>query len=562
MHRVFEDPAPAAARLGLDSVRDALVLVSIAEDQVPRLVFANAAAQVLLEGSLDDASLAGEILAASKRSKDAAQTLTVQAHGWRQQVPCSVLEVPGHGRGRMLLAVFDHEDSSGCADALVKVRGMVHVCRLASSGGSIGSLLAAYLDAAVTVTAAEEAMLERIEGDVLICRASSSEARNRLGVRLAVSESLSGRAYRQREPLIIEDAAEDLRVRSCDVAAYGRFRSAVLVRVESAGRCYGVLAIRARQARAFRGVHAELLQFLAGFIATTVDDSRSSVTHDRQRLLIDALPALVSYIGTDKRYRDVNDAYLDWFGLRREEVVGQRVRDVLGEAAFALVEPHMDAALAGRTVSFETEVPYLRGRPRPVQADYIPHQLIDGEVRGFYVLVQDISDRRRAEIDYLTDLYNRRAFDARLDAACRDAAEHQRPLSLLLLDVDHFKRINDNHGHAGGDEVLRQMARQLKRTLSEEHAICRWGGEEFAVLCAGTDLRAARHTAETLRAGMAAATFDGIGPVTVSIGVGTLAAGERAGDFVMRVDRALFRAKDAGRDRVEFSEGPRPAPAR
>lgn len=61
---------------------------------------------------------------------------------------------------------------------------------------------------------------------------------------------------------------------------------------------------------------------------------------------------------------------------------------------------------------------------------------------------------------------------------------------------------------------------------------------------------------------MAAATFDGIGPVTVSIGVGTLAAGERAGDFVMRVDRALFRAKDAGRDRVEFSEGPRPAPAR
>jgi PAS domain S-box-containing protein len=117
----------------------------------------------------------------------------------------------------------------------------------------------------------------------------------------------------------------------------------------------------------------------------------------RTRLLTDALPALISYIDAELRYRFVNHAYSEWFGHDREEVVGRSVRDVLGPDAFALVEPDLRRALAGERVSYEKTLPYKDGPPRYVEAHYIPHVGEDGAVRGIYVMVHDLTGRRQVE---------------------------------------------------------------------------------------------------------------------------------------------------------------------
>ncbi|BAQ47166.1 MULTISPECIES: sensor domain-containing diguanylate cyclase [Methylobacterium] len=157
--------------------------------------------------------------------------------------------------------------------------------------------------------------------------------------------------------------------------------------------------------------------------------------------------------------------------------------------------------------------------------------------------------------DGLTGLPNRRRFDGALDAAWREAARSGRPLSLLIVDADHFKRINDRHGHAVGDEVLRGLARCLSAAIHRPHdLVCRIGGEEFALLLPDTDEEGAARVAERLRAGVATLAVEqaGIpaGAVTVSVGLAPSACADTPADLYRAADAALYEAKAAGRDRV------------
>jgi PAS domain S-box-containing protein len=115
------------------------------------------------------------------------------------------------------------------------------------------------------------------------------------------------------------------------------------------------------------------------------------------RLITDAVPALIAYVDAAGRYHLNNRAYETWFGLSREEIHGRHMREVLGEAAWETIRPHVEAALSGREVTYEAETPYKTGGTRWVDATYIPDRGEDGQVRGFVVLVNDITDRKRAE---------------------------------------------------------------------------------------------------------------------------------------------------------------------
>ena len=122
----------------------------------------------------------------------------------------------------------------------------------------------------------------------------------------------------------------------------------------------------------------------------------ASASAAQLRLIADSLPALVAYIDTEFRYRFNNRAYQQWFGMRPAEVIGRHVRDVLGDAAYEVVKPRMELALSGQKTSFETEVTYRDAGRRFVSAHYIPDRDVDGTVQGFFVLVHDITDSRRA----------------------------------------------------------------------------------------------------------------------------------------------------------------------
>jgi diguanylate cyclase (GGDEF)-like protein len=161
--------------------------------------------------------------------------------------------------------------------------------------------------------------------------------------------------------------------------------------------------------------------------------------------------------------------------------------------------------------------------------------------------------------DVMTGLSNRRAFDEALATAFARMRRLDEPVVLLTLDVDHFKRVNDTHGHAGGDAVLRAVAQTVASTIREVDKAFRVGGEEFAVLLAGTDVAGAMVVAERLRVAIAAAPVevdDGQRvTVTASIGV-ALADGTKPSDALLRAaDLALYAAKNGGRNRVVAASG-------
>jgi two-component system cell cycle response regulator len=151
--------------------------------------------------------------------------------------------------------------------------------------------------------------------------------------------------------------------------------------------------------------------------------------------------------------------------------------------------------------------------------------------------------------DELTSLYNRRFLGRQLSALIRSATRHRRAMSLVLVDVDRFKAVNDEYGHERGDVVLERIARRLSHVLREEDFAGRWGGEEFLILLPDVDEVGAHATAERLRESVAGRPVAGLA-VTVSAGTATWQHGESADDLLRRADAALYEAKRAGRDRV------------
>ena len=162
--------------------------------------------------------------------------------------------------------------------------------------------------------------------------------------------------------------------------------------------------------------------------------------------------------------------------------------------------------------------------------------------------------------DGLTRAFNKRYFIDRIESEFQYAVRHSAPLSLIFLDIDHFKKINDQHGHQAGDQVLAQLATLVMSMLGEEEIFARYGGEEFAVVARGVELEPAAARSERLRAAVEAHGFkfgETSLPVTISVGVARAPGPGMAssGDLVARADEAMYTAKRGGRNRVCTSDG-------
>lgn len=159
---------------------------------------------------------------------------------------------------------------------------------------------------------------------------------------------------------------------------------------------------------------------------------------------------------------------------------------------------------------------------------------------------------RDALTDALTGLHNRRWLDQRLPRLIARHTRSARPLSLMLLDIDHFKRFNDDYGHLAGDQVLALVGERLLAQLRPTDLAARYGGEEFIVVLPDTGLEGARVAAERLRSEIAKVRAAGVDrPIKLSAGMATLEAGDNASVLIERADEKLYLAKSRGRDRVE-----------
>lgn len=185
--------------------------------------------------------------------------------------------------------------------------------------------------------------------------------------------------------------------------------------------------------------------------------------------------------------------------------------------------------------------------------------IIDFLRNGFFVIM--VSQRmyaelhHLAEIDFLTQIFNRGAIARRLEKKLKKAQQHQ-AATLILLDIDYFKKINDNHGHDVGDRVLQEVARVLESQLTPQDILGRWGGEEFVIFLPNCPAATARDRAESLRLQVEKNTVDYVIKTlrcTISLGVVTAPLGHHPLDrLIKQADRALYQAKENGRNRAEY----------
>jgi hemerythrin len=179
--------------------------------------------------------------------------------------------------------------------------------------------------------------------------------------------------------------------------------------------------------------------------------------------------------------------------------------------------------------------------------------------------VRELGDALRAleaaaTTDTLTGAYNRRHFETQAQGEIARSHRYGQPVSLAIVDIDHFKGINDTLGHAEGDRILILATGAMKRTLRVCDSIFRWGGDEFVVLTPGVSGVGALRLAERVRATVAELEVPGPGHITVSVGVAALVPWEKLEQWLKRADDALYRAKQAGRNRSEVAARPSEAP--
>jgi diguanylate cyclase (GGDEF)-like protein len=240
--------------------------------------------------------------------------------------------------------------------------------------------------------------------------------------------------------------------------------------------------------------------------------------------------------------------------------------------------PHHRRRPRYRTTSFMATPILARGGAMGVicvtdRVDGAPFETADLEVlralAGSAALALTADDLARqaellgqwAAIDPLTELFNRRYFRQRLQEEFQRARRYNLPLSLLLLDIDDFKRVNDVHGHSTGDAVLRAIADVLRRNVRTFDLCCRYGGEEFVLVLPGSDAADALRTADRVRQAVAAQSLAGRSgeppiKVTVSVGAVTLDGVDTIDDLIEEADRALYEAKQRGKNQIRAAEPP------
>lgn len=272
--------------------------------------------------------------------------------------------------------------------------------------------------------------------------------------------------------------------------------------------------------------------------------------------LTNSAPMLLIDPARDGKIVDANLAALNFYGYNHDDMCRKHTWEI--------------NTLGRDVLPVMAEIASLPGGHKPLN---FVHRLADGSTRHVQTyagpieiygdklmlcIIHDITEQKRLEQelehaalrDSMTGLLNRRQFYYITEQTNPPHLPAQQQFSLLLVDTDHFKNINDVFGHLKGDEVLISLSRTLEACSRKDDYVFRWGGEEFVILLPRTPLDAALEIAETIRAAVARITIPGLPRFTVSIGVARHNQGESLDDLFKRVDDALYRAKNNGRNKV------------
>jgi diguanylate cyclase (GGDEF)-like protein/PAS domain S-box-containing protein len=277
------------------------------------------------------------------------------------------------------------------------------------------------------------------------------------------------------------------------------------------------------------------------------------------RSVAEAIPAGVAVVSADARYRFVNNAFERWCGKPRADILGRTAPEVLGEAEFRRRWPWAQRALAGEAVTFTLDYPGIEGNAY-LSLNYVPLHLDSGAVDGFVVVTQDVTGHKREEVrllelarrDPLTGLLNRAGLEQHLE---RDVlADGGSSIAVLYIDLDHFKPVNDRHGHPAGDQLLMLFAQRLRKLVRPIDAVARLGGDEFAIVLLGIqEPSRAQLVADKVLAAAHEPFHVGTQMLRIGASVGVAHGVDKSHgwrELIGRADAQLLIAKAAGRGRL------------
>jgi diguanylate cyclase (GGDEF)-like protein/PAS domain S-box-containing protein len=463
---------------------------------------------------------------------------------------------------------------------------------VATSTASLPTLMTLVTTRAQELTGASGAVIEMPEEANLVYRVATGSACSHLGARIPQQGTLAGRAFLSGQALLCEDARSDDRVDRATCQRMG-VRSMIGVGLVSLQRSHGVLIVLSPDPRAFTEQHVQTLRLIGGILAARLD--LASELAAKQSLLAEntiALAALresesrfrrafddsaigMALVALDGRWLKVNPALCRITGYLEEELLGLTFQAITHPDDLGDDLEFVRRLLSGEITTYEMEKRYLHKNGSVVWILLTGSTVSGSSGQPMYFIsqIQDITDRKRAHAalialatrDELTGLYNRREMDRMLAEEIVRGRRLGRPVSLLLIDLDHFKQVNDTFGHQVGDAVLRQVAQIIGESVRSFDRVARYGGEEFAVILPEAAAREATIVAERIRVRLADHPVE-IDPrsessarlaVTVSVGIGCTALTHELTpeQLLGSADRALYDAKKAGRNRSILSDG-------
>jgi diguanylate cyclase (GGDEF)-like protein/PAS domain S-box-containing protein len=281
----------------------------------------------------------------------------------------------------------------------------------------------------------------------------------------------------------------------------------------------------------------------------------------RYSQIFSTVNAHMSFVDRSYIFRTANEASLTIYGKKREEVIGRPIEEVFGREVFQEhIKASIDKCLKGEKVHYQGWFDFPGRKSRFMFMSYSPLFTLERKVLGAVINAVDITKNREMEeklkklyvTDQLTGIFNRVKFCEALDEEIKKLkTSRDANLSIIMFDIDHFKKVNDTYGHDVGDEVIKKLVGVVRGCIRESDTFARWGGEEFMVLLPNADLENAYYLAERIRLKIEKSHFEQAGTVTCCFGIAEFFPDDTVDRFTKRVDKALYKAKQRGRNRVE-----------
>lgn len=387
----------------------------------------------------------------------------------------------------------------------------------------------------------------------------------------ARDQAFCAHAILDDRPLIVADTHHDVRFADNDLVTKDPMIRAYLGAplITTDGFRLGTLCAIDRRPRQFTADQVDVLRQLSAIAVDEVElrlerrralaaAERSRRTTEEHRILFEEAPLALWTLDPAGTVLSWNHAAEQLFGWTSEEVIGGFVPTVGDDERGEYDQLARELTELKHSITTDRRRWRKDGTLLDVRLAITPLFYEDGRLRGFLTIAQDVTEdvrlrdelRRAAMIDPLTALLNRRGFEQLATREVARAVRDRSRLSLVMFDIDHFKHVNDEHGHAMGDRVLVAFARIIRENLRATDLAVRWGGEELLVLFPATEQARALATAERIRVAVAECADPGLPSFTTSAGVAEWQPGETIDVSVARADEQLYLAKETGRNRV------------